>query len=385
MKSKFIQIHYLTSYPCSLLNRDDTGFAKRIPFGGTNRTRISSQCLKRHWRTHKGENSLTELGIGMSIRSREIFDRFIFTPLSDKYGKDQAQKVTETLAVAVIGESAKAKKEKKEKTPEDKRDDSQTAQVLVMGQKEIDYLLELGKEICENPEIEKDKKLFKTRLENLKQLRKASSGLDVALFGRMVTNDVLARVDAAIHVAHAFTVHAESTENDYFTAIDDFVEQGSGHLNNSELTSGLYYGYVVVDVEGLKSNLAGVIEENQDVHIQIIQNLLKLIATVSPGAKLGSTAPYSYAHLMLVETGNMQPCTYANAFLSAVKETPNVLKNTCQSLCQHIQGIEKVYEGSNKRAFVCVDESVELPLSGQTTRFSSLEQLSKWVGEQVRG
>ena len=29
----FLQIHTLTAYPASLLNRDDAGLAKRIPFG----------------------------------------------------------------------------------------------------------------------------------------------------------------------------------------------------------------------------------------------------------------------------------------------------------------------------------------------------------------
>ena len=47
--ARFLQIHTLTSYPASLLNRDDAGFAKRMPFGDATRTRISSQCLKRHW------------------------------------------------------------------------------------------------------------------------------------------------------------------------------------------------------------------------------------------------------------------------------------------------------------------------------------------------
>ena len=31
--ARFLQIHTLTSYPASLLNRDDAGFAKRMPFG----------------------------------------------------------------------------------------------------------------------------------------------------------------------------------------------------------------------------------------------------------------------------------------------------------------------------------------------------------------
>jgi CRISPR system Cascade subunit CasC len=60
--SRFIQIHTLTSYPASLLNRDDAGFAKRIPFGDSTRTRISSQCLKRHWRGFEGRESLRDAG-----------------------------------------------------------------------------------------------------------------------------------------------------------------------------------------------------------------------------------------------------------------------------------------------------------------------------------
>ena len=45
METKFVQIHYLTAYPASLLNRDDAGMAKRLPYGGTSRIRVSSQCL----------------------------------------------------------------------------------------------------------------------------------------------------------------------------------------------------------------------------------------------------------------------------------------------------------------------------------------------------
>ena len=52
---RFLQIHTLHSYPAALLNRDDSGLAKRMPFGGAVRTRISSQCLKRHWRTAQDE------------------------------------------------------------------------------------------------------------------------------------------------------------------------------------------------------------------------------------------------------------------------------------------------------------------------------------------
>ena len=49
--SRFIQIHALTIYAPSNLNRDDTGRPKTAKFGGTERLRISSQALKRAIRT----------------------------------------------------------------------------------------------------------------------------------------------------------------------------------------------------------------------------------------------------------------------------------------------------------------------------------------------
>src|SRR5438067_11236080 len=49
--SQFLQLHLLTFYPPSNLNRDDTGRPKTATVGGVSRLRISSQSLKRAWRT----------------------------------------------------------------------------------------------------------------------------------------------------------------------------------------------------------------------------------------------------------------------------------------------------------------------------------------------
>src|SRR5690606_29435505 len=64
----FLQVHTLTSYHATLLNRDDAGLAKRIRFGGEERLRISSQCLKRHWREWMIEHSQLPSG----LRSRHF-------------------------------------------------------------------------------------------------------------------------------------------------------------------------------------------------------------------------------------------------------------------------------------------------------------------------
>src|SRR2546422_2977930 len=85
IKPRFIQIHSLIAYPAALLNRDDSGLAKRLPFGGATRTRISSQCLKRHWRVTDGEWALSKIGPDMAVRSRKIPEERIL-PALEKAG-----------------------------------------------------------------------------------------------------------------------------------------------------------------------------------------------------------------------------------------------------------------------------------------------------------
>jgi CRISPR system Cascade subunit CasC len=95
-QSRFIQIHWLASYPATLLNRDDSGFAKRLPFGDAMRTRVSSQCLKRHWRKVDGEWALSSIGLQMAVRSREIPERRIRPSL------DKAAAGSEEMREAVV-------------------------------------------------------------------------------------------------------------------------------------------------------------------------------------------------------------------------------------------------------------------------------------------
>lgn len=368
MPSRFLQIHTLTHYPASLLNRDDAGFAKRMPFGGAVRTRISSQCLKRHWRVYDGDNSLRTIDAPESVRSRISFDRYVVEPLVARgIPEDIARLAAQKIVGKVFG--SEAKQEKAAKKGAKKTDDQgstavegpvKTSQVTVLGRPELDYLCELAHEaitsvdgVAAKIEAAIDKRTAEKDLrKNLMALRPGSleAGLGAALFGRMVTGDILSRTDAAIHVAHAMTVHAQMTESDYFTAIDDLVredgEQGSGHINASELTSGLFYGYVVIDVKGLVTNLG----EDRALAGDVIERLVHIISTVSPGAKKGSTAPYAFSHLVLVESGSTQPRTLQNAFIEPVRTAGNLIENTYAVMQQHIADLDGMYGKKEQRA-----------------------------------
>ncbi len=404
---RFLQIHTLTSYPASLLNRDDAGFAKRIPFGGVSRTRISSQCLKRHWRTFQGEHSLAELNQPGSIRSRYTFERYVIQPLIAE-GKNErlVRAVVEALLPALLGKSDKTKKEEAEGEKKKKKDGAgveqqvlQTGQVTVLGRPEVEYIRKLTAFLCDRAQSpEKARGIVDEQLKKSKELKEnlqnipLAAGLDASLFGRMVTSDLMARGDAALHVAHAFTVHEEQSETDYFSAVDDLEaadgKLGSGHINSAELTSGLFYGYVVVDVPLLVSNLTGCdrkdwLSADRKLAGDVIERLVHLVATVSPGAKLGATAPHASAHLVLVEAGNAQPSTLANAFLSPVKERPDLLGNTYQALAEFLTELDAMYGARHQRRLAAIKPTKEL--EGAAGGRAPLAEVATWAGKLLRG
>ncbi len=407
MPARFLQVHTLTSYPATLLNRDDAGFAKRIEFGDGVRTRISSQCLKRHWRTFDGPRSLKSLGQPLAYRSRITFEQKITQPLLEKKVAEEpvVRAVVNSLMKIVLGQSAKAEKAAAEGDEADKPSVSETAQVTVLGPKEVGFLLEVagqvakatkpGKDMAKQAEKAIKELIDKDGRKNLEALGKGV-GLDAAMFGRMVTGDVLARVDAAVHVAHAFTVHKQQSEADYFSAIDELKRerggedaQGSGHINSSELTSGLYYGYVVIDVPLMLANLEGTKPDDwqkadRKLARDVVGSLLHSITTVSPGAKLGSTAPHSSAHLLLVESGDAQPRTLANAFMKAVRTDDDVLAASYRRLADFIVDLEQMYPSQRfaRRLAALGDARALLDAIGQKEKLS-VDAIAEWSREQV--
>jgi len=402
MPPRFLQIHNLTSYPASLLNRDDAGFAKRMPFGGSIRTRISSQCLKRHWRVYGGDNSLSSIAPSESVRSRVSFERHVLEPLVAEGLPEAAVRAATAKIVGVLlgGEAKKEKAEKiqakkKMRKPEEQvgaaapKESVKTDQVTVLGKLELDFLKKVARKAVEaaGGDAAKAAASVDTRMKD-KEFKKNLSalapgtleaGLGAALFGRMVTGDILARSDAAIHVAHALTVHSQMTESDYFSAIDDLVreegEQGSGHINVSELTSGVYYGYVVVDVGGLTSNLGG----DRGLAGEVVERLIHMVATVSPGAKKGSTAPYAYSHLVLVESASSQPRTLQNAFLEPTRPAGNIVCSAEVQIRDHLAELDQMYGKREARAHAGLGKTDELFENKMT-----LPDLASWAKERVK-
>lgn len=379
---RFIQIHTLHNYPGALLNRDDAGLAKRLPYGDAIRTRISSQSLKRHWRVADDHFALGNLGVPLAVRSRGTLGLIAQEIQAKGVSAELAQAAAEGLRAAGLLDKGKDLKGK---------DALETGQAVLLGRAEIDYLVKRTSELAKEHTEEKAlkgaiAKFLKEEKKNIEAL-KHGSGLESALFGRMVTSDVLASRDAAVYVAHAFTVHEAQVENDYFTVVDDLLreagEQGSAGIFDTELASGLYYGYVVVDVPQLIANLEGekaegwatLPAEKRELAGRVIQSLLHLIATVSPGAKRGSTAPFEWAKFLLVEAGDWQPRSLAGAFQNALSlHEPSIRQAAVGKLSLEISKLDDAYGAPLARRFLALDD-VSIP---QGERLP-LAQLGEWV------
>jgi len=224
--NRFIQLHVLTSYPPSNLNRDDLGRPKGAVVGGVARLRISSQSLKRAWRT----SSIFREALGghLGVRTKELGIK-VFADLKAK-GVDE--KSAREWARGIAGCFGKLKSERDAEGNEDLQIE-QLAHVSPEEQAAVDDL------------VERLATARKAPSEAELQLLRASEGaVDIAMFGRMLAAAPKFNVEAAAQVAHAFTVHKASAEDDYFTAVDDLNRGenalGAAHIGEAGFGAGVF-------------------------------------------------------------------------------------------------------------------------------------------------
>ena len=321
--SHFIQLHLLTSYPPSNLNRDDLGQPKTARLGGVERLRISSQSLKRAWRT--SEVFQQQLAGTIGTRTKALGLEAVYKPLINA-GCTEKQATEWATQIAQVYGKLKTEKGK---------------------------MLEIEQLVHISPE---ERQTLDTLVATLVQERRAPSkeeldsllqdqaAVDIAMFGRMLTDGKGGKGDsdqedgkknkvepkkrqqfikeAAVQVAHAIGVHASPIEDDYFTAVDDLNndDSGAGHVGESGFAQALFYQYICIDREQLKKNLGG--DEAPDAAEALTQRAIHALAEaalkVGPTGKQNSYASRAYAHFALAEKGNQQPRSLTLAVLKPI-------------------------------------------------------------------
>ncbi|MBN2701187.1 MAG: type I-E CRISPR-associated protein Cas7/Cse4/CasC, partial [Methylothermaceae bacterium] len=334
--SRFVQLHLLTSYPPANLNRDDLGRPKTALMGGAERLRISSQSLKRAWRT--SDTFQSKLGDNMGVRTKrigeEIFDQLIDGRIKEKNAHQWAKDIS-----GVFGKTREPSKEDKKKEDFDPLAKKwlHIEQLAHFSPEERQAIDDLVAELCKRNEG--------PNANDLKLLRQQHSAADIALFGRMLADDPRFNTEAAAQVAHAITVHRVAVEDDFYTAVDDLnrgeEDVGAGHMGETEFGAGVFYLYLCLDRELLSRNLGG----DTDLAARTIAALTESAATVAPTGKQNSFASRARASYVLCERGDTQPRSLSVAFLKPVTagERDGMLNNAIAALEKTRENLDKVY------------------------------------------
>jgi CRISPR system Cascade subunit CasC len=324
--SRFIQLHLLTAYPPANLNRDDQGSPKTAKMGGYDRLRVSSQCLKRTWRTSDlFENAMANhLGKRTKLLGREVYNQLVAGGVKDKDAKEWTK-----LIAGVFGKFKKAE----DNNPLAELEIEQLVHVSPAERSAIQALTE--QLIVEQRAPEKD---------DLNLLRANQQAVDIALFGRMLASSPAFNIEAACQVAHAITVHPVVIEDDYFTAVDDLnnglEDTGAAHIGETRFAAGLFYAYICINKELLIKNLDG----NEALANQAIRALTEAAVKVAPEGKQNSFASRAYASYVLAEKGDQQPRSLSVAFLKPVdKQHDDYAAQAITALTAQRTSFDEVY------------------------------------------
>ena len=321
--STFIQLHLLTSYPPSNLNRDDLGRPKTAIMGGKTRLRVSSQSLKRAWRTSDlfTEALKGHIGIRTKTMGVEVYNALKAKGVAEGNAKTWAKQVAEVFGKAKKANAAKLLEE------------LEIEQLAHFSPEEKNAIYALADKLAASNTA--------PSADDLKLLQKSHSAADIAMFGRMLASSPAFNTEAAVQVSHAITVHDVAVEDDYFTAVDDLnsVEDdlGAAHIGETEFGSGLFYLYICVNRDNLEKNLG-----DKALAKKSLAALIEAAAKVAPNGKQNSFASRAYASYILVEKGDQQPRSLSVAFLKPVRGE-DVLGKAITEIETKRANMEKVY------------------------------------------
>lgn len=321
--SDFIELHAIQTVPPSCINRDDTGSPKTSRFGGVVRHRVSSQAWKRAIRKDfMSHLDSDDLGCRTKFVAQNIVNALVGRR-PDIDPENAMKHVVSLLAIADI----KA----------DDKDTGETAALLFLSRGEILRLAEMAERLVDGEKIAKTKK----NTSEVRKLLMGNTGIDIALFGRMIAGMPEVGVDAACQVAHAISVHKAIPEFDYFTGVNDSAPVGVAEvamIGTIEFISSTLYRYATIDVERLVNNLG-----SREAASLSIGAFVRSFVLSMPGGKQTTFANRTRPDFFLAEVRSDQPASLVNAFENPIDSRGGTARKAAIELARRAVNEDRIY------------------------------------------
>lgn len=310
----FVSLSMLKNYSPSLVNRDDSDDAKQVVVGGVNRSRISSQCLKRVVREEIGNRGIT------TAHLEDLVEQI----LSDECAKGTiTESDIDSIGKALCCEDVlNCDWSKRASKTGEKKDNGKGRTVNQVNMTEVGTVIKVA---IENKDM-KQNELVKAIRNALRDVRIST---DKAMFGTMATSGLIESVDGAVQMAQTFSIDEYVPEDDFivpkFSAenVDDFdpffgsykkfeqdnMRKAEGEtLASSCLHSNTMLTCTSVNVTELKRNLSSSIQhtkidaENIDSDVaKSVCDYIETVITTEPSAKQNSMSAHSVPAVVYIE------------------------------------------------------------------------------------
>ncbi|MFJ4585648.1 type I-E CRISPR-associated protein Cas7/Cse4/CasC [Streptomyces echinatus] len=384
-----LDVHALQNVPPSNLNRDDTGAPKSAVYGGVTRARVSSQAWKRATRRYFTQLlDPAELGV-RTKRVAELLAEHI-TGLQPDIDAEQAWALATEVLQTATGSKIEPPKRKADaaKKNGDPTPAPESSYLMFLSARQLQLLAALAVEGATDIKAFLKDKDVKARA---KKIADGRHSVDIALFGRMVTDATDLNVDAAAQVAHALSVHRAETESDYFTAVDDRnlldSEPGAGMIGTVDFNSSTLYRYAAVDVNLLTRNLGkGLNEDEPAIPVRrAVEAFLDGFVSSLPTGKINTFGNHTLPDAVVVKLRTARPVSFVSAFEKPVvaDQSGGHMEAACARLADYIPEMERAYGDDSCATWVLRVGPATAKLASLGMEVSSLSTLVSAVGQAV--
>ena len=301
---------------------------------------------------------LADVATSKTIRSRVSLHRRLLPALIDKGLDEEAAKAYASAVAQVISGVD---------------EDGEWSAPIVLGERELDAIVEVGVSLLEEfgeavgkaDNAKAGAKVIEKKMGS--GLRKAIqntafAGTEAIIFGRMVTNPDLPRVDGALATSVALGVGPLQVAHDFFIARDELTgsTEGTAHMGTKPLSNGTFVQENVIDLERLRRQLP------EEDHAGIVEWIIRASALAPTQlARAGSTAPPGASEVIVTVAGASRSAM--EAFMQLKDMNPQEAAGQAQ---ESLEQVDKLYGSPDLRVTL--------------TGAGSLDALVAAVGDQVR-